>query len=184
MDLTPEEYSRQAKDLWKSIKPEPDAGFKNDADVDNAAKRVAETPPQSMRDVEASTDVRSSVMSVAKVTAGAQLAGGRYGEKTIMLERKADGTIVIASVQAVGPQGGHVTGVTKDTVAVAHVHGKGLEHAPGKGDHSSVVSASVPSFVIIADTGVVWGVGRRGGTYVQRQIKGSDVGPWQAFRPH
>lgn len=183
VELTPAEYSRQAKDLWKTVKPDRNAGFKDDAAVSSAAKRVAQVQPRSTHDVEAPEDVRSSVLLIADETAKARLGDNADGEKTVTLARKADGTVVIASVQAVGPQGGHVAGVNKTTIAVAHVHGKGLEHTPGPADHSSVISASVPSFVIIGDTGVVWEVGRQGGAYVRRQIKKSgEAGTWQPFR--
>lgn len=164
------------------MKPDAGAGFRNDASVNRAKTRVAGVPERSSSDVEAPSDLRSAVLSVAGVTARARLGDSADGEKTLTFSRKSDGQVVVASVQALESQGGHVAGVTGNTIAIAHVHGLGLEHNPGPGDHSAVKSASIPSFVIIADTGAVWEVGRQRGVYVQRRLKKSgEAEAWQPF---
>lgn len=183
VDLTQEDYIAQSEQLWASVEGRADKGFRSNRDTRVAAKRVQQLPEISMVDVEAPTDMRSFVTGVAGATAKARLAGDQRYEKTLTLARRSDGKLSVASIGVAGPQGGSVQGIDARTIAIVHVHYAGLDQRPFTGDNSAVKFRGLPSFIISAETGEVWEVGRRGGRYVQRIVRrdGTATG-WQKFR--
>lgn len=183
VELTAEEYIARSEQLWATIEGQSDRGFRDDREVGEAVKKVLQAAETSTENVEASPDMWSFVSSVAGTTAKARLAGGQKFEKTLTLARRADGQLVVASVGVVGAQGGSVPGIDARTIAVVHVHYRGLDQRPFTGDNSAVKFRSIPSFVVAAETGEVWEVGRRDGKYVQRIVRrDGTTSSWRAFR--
>jgi RHS repeat-associated protein len=164
-------------------------GYKNNREVNEASRRVAQTESTGEGDIVASQNYIDFVRQIAAPTGNARY-NETYGkaEKILGLNLNDSGEVQVSRIALkLGQGGSNMSGVLTGAVAMAHVHYTGLETRPGAGDSSFLKVTNRSAFVITDRTPghssccVAWEIGRTGTgeNYKYRSISGSEPGAWR-----
>lgn len=121
-----------------------------------------------------------TVLKIAPSLAGVKINGGQNFDKAVTLGERDDGTVVITSMQVLGP--GKFADVSVGTIAVVTVHYPGQCESPYGSDDTYTKAGGLPQFVVGASA-KVWEIGRSNGTVWTRQVNSSTAfGPWEQYQ--
>lgn len=184
LSLTELQYLNEVQSgLWKTVQGRARSGFTSNSAVLAAAQMVRARPTPTGHVVQSNLKVANFIVNIAKATALARLKGDQDFEKYLMLGRNLNDEIVVLSIQIGGKQGGVISPVP-GTIAIVHVHYRGMGQPPHAGD-SDAAKKRMVSFVIGA-SGAVWEVGLPAGVVSIRSVEkggsGVSYGSWEKFQ--